>query len=126
MRESKLWFWHILTAVVILVLLGVHMGIMHLSEILGFFGIGSGDPVNSANVFRRSQEAIFMVTYILLLGAGLFHGLYGLRSMLFELSLSRSLEKAIGGLCAVAGIGLFIYGSYTAIRVFQMKGVLLP
>ncbi len=123
MRESKLWFWHILSAVVILVLLGIHMGIMHMGEIWGALGIGSGDPVNSAEVFQRSGQFIFMITYIALLGAGLFHGLYGLRSMLFELSLSRAFEKTIGGICAVAGVALFIYGSYVAVAVFQMKGV---
>jgi succinate dehydrogenase hydrophobic anchor subunit len=64
-----------------------------------------------------------MIGYILLLGAALFHGLYGLRSMLFELSLSRISEKVIGGLCAVSGIALFIYGSYVAVLVFRMKGV---
>jgi succinate dehydrogenase / fumarate reductase membrane anchor subunit len=124
MRESKLWFWHILSSVIILVLLGVHMGIMHLGEILSAIGIGSGDAVASEAVFHRSQQFLFMVTYILLLGAALFHGLYGLRSMLFELSLSKASEKAIGGLCAVAGVGLFIYGSYAAVQVFQLKGVL--
>jgi succinate dehydrogenase / fumarate reductase membrane anchor subunit len=123
MRESKLWFWHILSAVIILVLLGVHMGTMHLGAILGAIGIGSADPVKSAEVFHRSQQLIFMVTYIVLLGAALFHGLYGLRSMLLELSLSRALEKAIGGLCAVAGFVLFIYGSYVAVLVFQMRGL---
>jgi succinate dehydrogenase hydrophobic anchor subunit len=64
-----------------------------------------------------------MITYILLLGAGLFHGLYGLRSMVFELSLSRSLEKTVGGVLALAGIALFLYGSYVAVVVFQMSGV---
>ncbi len=123
MRESKLWFWHIFTAVIILILLGLHMGIMHMSEILSTIGIGSGDPIESSKVFDRSQLLSFMIIYILLLGAGLFHGLYGLRSILFELSLSRTLEKTIGGLCAVAGVVLFIYGSYAAIAVFQMGGV---
>jgi succinate dehydrogenase hydrophobic anchor subunit len=123
MRESRLWFWHILSAVVILVLLGVHMGTMHLGAILSSIGIGSGDPVQSAEVFHRSQQLLYMVTYILLLGAALFHGLYGLRSMLFELSLSKAMEKAIGGVCAIAGIALFVYGSYAAIMVFQMKEV---
>jgi len=123
MRESRLWFWHILSAVVILVLLGVHMGTMHLGAILSSIGIGSGDPVQSAEVFHRSQQLLYMVTYILLLGAALFHGLYGLRSMLFELSLSKAMEKAIGSVCAVAGIALFVYGSYAAIMVFQMKEV---
>ncbi len=123
MRESKLWFWHILSGVVILVLLGIHMGIMHLGVIWSALGIGSADPVKSAEVFHRSEQAIFMVTYIVLLGAALFHGLYGFRSMLFELSLSKTMEKALGGLCAVAGFVLFIYGSYVAVAVFQMKGV---
>ncbi len=123
MRESRLWFWHILSAAVILVLLGVHMGTMHLSELLHMAGIGSGEPVDSSQVFRRSQQAVYMITYILLLGTGLFHGLYGLRSIFFELSLSRSLEKLIGGVIAVAGIALFLYGSYVAVIVFQMNGV---
>jgi succinate dehydrogenase / fumarate reductase membrane anchor subunit len=123
MRESKLWFWHVITAVIILALLGIHMGIMHLGAIFNAFGIGSGDATRSAEVFRRSQQLFYMITYILLLGAALFHGLYGLRSMLFELSLSKALEKFIGGLCAVAGFALFIYGSYVAVAVFQLKGV---
>jgi succinate dehydrogenase / fumarate reductase membrane anchor subunit len=122
MRESKLWFWHVLSAVIILVLLGLHMGTMHLGALLSLIGIGSGDPVQSAEVFHRSQQFIYMIIYILLLGAGLFHGLYGLRSMFFELSLSKTLEKTIGGLCAVAGVALFIYGSYVAVAVFQMGG----
>ncbi len=122
MRESKLWFWHILSGVVILILLGVHMGIMHLGVILNAIGLGSGEPLKWDEVIRRSREFVFMFTYILLLGAALFHGLYGLRSMLFELSLSKAAEKAIGGICAVVGVALFIYGSYVAIALFQMKG----
>jgi len=123
MRESKLWFWHILSAVVILVLLGLHMGTMHLGAILATVGIGSGDPVAAEEVFQRSREFAFMAIYIVLLGAALFHGLYGLRSMLLELSLSRTVEKAIGGMCVVAGVALFVYGSYVAVFVFQMGGV---
>jgi succinate dehydrogenase hydrophobic anchor subunit len=123
MRESKLWFWHIITAVIILVLLGLHMGIMHLGAILDALGLGSAEPTKSAEVFHRSQQLCFLITYILLLGAALFHGLYGLRSMLFELSFSKSAEKLIGGVCAIAGFALFLYGSYVAVAVFQLKGV---
>lgn len=123
MRESRLWSWHILTGILVLVLLGLHMGIMHLGTILNALGIESGNPTHSSEVFRRSQNLFFMINYILLLGAALFHGLYGLRSMLFELSLSRTAEKFIGGMCAVAGVALFIYGSYVAVAVFQSKGV---
>jgi hypothetical protein len=44
--------------------------------------------------------------------------------MLFELSLSKGMEKAIGSVCALAGIVLFIYGTYVAVRVFQMPQIL--
>ncbi len=126
MRESKLWFWHILAAVIILILLGVHMGTMHLGAIANFLGFGSGNPVESSRVFHRSQQVVYMFTYIVLLGAALFHGLYGLRSMLLELSLSKTAEKAIGGICIVAGGAFFLYGSYAAVVVFQMKEVAIP
>jgi succinate dehydrogenase hydrophobic anchor subunit len=123
MRESRLWFWHIISAIVILVLLGVHMGTMHLGAILGSIGIGSSDPVKSVEVFHRSQQIMYMVTYIFLLGTGLFHGLYGLRSMLLELSLPKGLEKAIGSVCAFAGVALFVYGSYVAVMLVRMPEV---
>ncbi len=121
MRESKLWLLHILCAVIILFLLSLHMGIMHWGEILGAMGIGSGDAIESSKVFQRSSRAFYMVTYILLLGAALFHGLYGFRSMILELPLSKAVGKVVGGVCAWGGFALFIYGSYVAVRVFQMK-----
>jgi len=124
MRESKLWSWHILSGVVIAVLLGIHMAIMHMDAVLEILGIGSGDPIRSDAVFYRSRQLYFMITYIILLAAALFHGLYGLRSMLCELSLSRALEKVIGTLCTAVGLVLFIYGSYVAMTVYRMGEVL--
>lgn len=122
MRESKLWFWHIITAVIVLVFLGLHMVIMHLGAIMGALGLGPGGHATASDmVFQRSQQAFFMVTYIILLGAALFHGLYGLRSMFYELSLSKAVEKAIGMVCALAGVGLFLYGSYAAVIVYTME-----
>jgi len=123
MRESKLWFWHIIAGVVILVLLGVHMCIMHLGAILGALGIGTAEATAAKVVFQRSQEALFMLTYIILLGAALYHGLYGFRTMLFELSLSKGMQKTINRVFATAGVALFAYGSYAAVALFMMKGV---
>jgi succinate dehydrogenase hydrophobic anchor subunit len=64
-----------------------------------------------------------MITYVVLLGAALYHGLYGLRTMLFELSLSKGMQKTINRVFATAGVVLFGYGSYTAIFLFVMKEV---
>jgi len=123
MRESKLWFLHIITAVIILFLLGSHMGIMHMGSILSHLGFNfSGHPTNSDEVFQRSRQVLFMVVYIALLGTALFHGLYGLRSIFYELSLPKIIEKTIGRALCVAGIALFIYGSYVAMQLVQ-KGV---
>jgi len=120
MRESKLWFLHILSAVVILFLLGSHMGIMHMGSILSHLGFNFSDhPTNSDEVFRRSRQVLFMVVYIVLLGTALFHGLYGLRSIFYELSLPKTMEKIIGRVLCVAGIALFLYGSYVAVQLVQ-------
>ena len=121
MRESKFWFLHIAAAIVILVLLGLHMGIMHMEPLIRSMDFNFSDqPTSSENVFRRSQQTIFMVVYIVLLGAALFHGLYGLRSIIYELSLPKVVEKAVGLLLCVAGIILFLYGSYVAVNLVQM------
>ena len=124
MRESKLWFLHIISAVVILFLLGSHMGIMHMGSILHSLGLDfSEHPTSADEVFQRSQQVLFMIVYIVLLGTALFHGLYGLRSIIYELSLPKSLEKLVGRLLCVAGIALFFYGSYVAVQLVQTKGV---
>lgn len=116
MRESKLWMLSIVSAGVIFVLLGLHMVIMHLDVVLG---LSSGDPISAESVFARSKQIFFMITYILLLGAALYHGFYGLRNILSELPLSASLEKVVSWALTLAGFGLFIYGSIAAIVVFN-------
>ncbi len=123
MRESTLWFWHLLAGAVILILLAVHMTIMHLDDLMLLLGLSHGDPIDQKIVFARSQQFFFMITYILLLGAALYHGLYGLRTILFELTLSRALEKAVNLILTVSGLALFVYGAYAAVVIYLMKEV---
>ena len=118
MRESTLWVFHILAGAVILILLGLHMFTMHLEAILGFLGLGYQGTLSADVVFQRSKQIFFMATYIILLGTALYHGLYGLRNILFELTLTRSFEKVINMVFSIAGIFLFLYGTYVAIYVF--------
>lgn len=118
MRESTLWFWQIITGVVIFILLGLHMFIMHLDSILALLGIGYNDVLTAKSVFMRSQQAFYMITYIVLLGAALFHGLYGFRNILFELTLPRSVENLINWFFSLGGLALFAYGTYVAIFIF--------
>jgi len=118
MRESKLWVFHLISGAVIFVLLSIHMFIMHLDTILNSIGFGLQPPISWNAVFARSKDLFFMITYIILLGAALYHGLYGFKNILFELTLTKKLEKVISGVLTFCGILLFVYGTYAAIFVF--------
>jgi succinate dehydrogenase / fumarate reductase membrane anchor subunit len=117
MRDQKLWTWHILAGGVILVLLGMHMTIMHLDKVVHLAGYNpaGGRPIDWANVVARGKSAFMPVSYVLLLGAALFHGLYGLRNILLELNPAAWLRKAIGLVLLLGGLGLFAFGSWVAV-----------
>jgi len=122
MKESNFWSWHILAAVVILVLLTLHMGVMHLDNLLLALGYGYEDVLSYKSVFERSKTVYYLVLYLILLGAALYHGLYGFRSMLLELRIGRKLEKPISIIIPIGGFALFIYGAYAIIVGFTSLG----
>jgi succinate dehydrogenase hydrophobic anchor subunit len=117
MRETKYWTWHMAAGVVILLLLGLHMLIMHTGGITDWFSPYPGESVSRENSLARDGQLFFTVTYIILLGIALFHGLYGLRTILFELTLKPAAEKAVSALLLIVGLGLFILGTWATIAV---------
>ncbi len=117
MHETKYWTWHMTAGVVILFLLGLHMLIMHLGGVMPLFAPHGGETISRENSLFRDGRLFFTVTYILLLGVALYHGLYGLRTVLFELTLKPATEKAITIVLLVAGLGLFGLGAWAAIAV---------
>jgi succinate dehydrogenase / fumarate reductase membrane anchor subunit len=120
MRETKYWTWHMAAGVVILFLLGLHMLIMHLGGTTHLFAPYTGEAVSKENSLFRDGRLFFTVTYILLLGVALYHGLYGLRTILFELTLKRAVEKAITVVLLVVGLGLFGLGTWAALTVHSI------
>jgi len=115
MRDRTLWTWHIGAGVVILVLLGLHMAIMHLDATLGIFGTEGAEPVEWESVVTRAQSLFFTVTYVLLLGAALYHGFYGLRNILLELNPGAGLRRTINVGLSLAGLALFAFGTWAAL-----------
>jgi len=113
MRETKLWTWFMLAGLVILVLLGLHMLVAHMG---GLTGIGvadrTADSVTEANSQARDAGLFYPIVYLILLAAALFHGLYGLRVILFELGLKMGAQKAVNALLLLLGLGLFGFGSW--------------
>jgi succinate dehydrogenase / fumarate reductase membrane anchor subunit len=120
MRETKYWTWHMAAGVVILFLLGLHMLIMHVGAITHLFVPYAGEAVSKSNSLFRDGKLFFTVTYILLLGVALYHGLYGLRTILFELTLKPAVEKVTTLVLLVAGLGLFGLGTWAAITVHAL------
>jgi succinate dehydrogenase hydrophobic anchor subunit len=115
MNETKYWTWFMAAGVVILVLLGLHMMIMHLGAITHLFVVDKGVEATAVvNSQSRDANLFFTITYVLLLGTALFHGLYGLRTILFELTLKKATEKALSVLFLVLGLGLFCLGTWAA------------
>ncbi len=121
MRDQRLWTWHLAAGAVILVFLGLHMTVMHLSAIvpLAISTPRGGAPIDWANVAERAKSGFFLVNYIVLLGAALFHGFYGLRNIVFELNPAGGVKKAVSGLLVAAGVILFAVGTWAAWTAFQ-------
>ena len=115
MRETKYWTWHMAAGAVILVLLGLHMLIMHVGGITHLFAPYGGEPVSKENSLFRDGTMFFTVTYILLLAVALYHGLYGLRTILFELTLKPAVEKTVTWVLLLLGLGLFGLGAWAAV-----------
>jgi succinate dehydrogenase / fumarate reductase membrane anchor subunit len=114
MRDQRLWTWHVLAGVVILVLLGLHMAVMHLDTVLGWFNPDGMKPIAWESVLQRARMGFFTISYMVLLGAALFHGLYGLRNILFELGPGRGMKGLISVVLALGGAGLFVFGAWAA------------
>ncbi|MFP5276543.1 MAG: hypothetical protein ACLGPM_05470 [Acidobacteriota bacterium] len=115
MKAARLWTWHMAAGVVLFFVLGLHMGIMHLGEIGHWFAPYGNLAVSIANSRFRDGMLTFTVGYIALLAIGLFHGLYGLRTMLLELTLRPAMEKAITVFLLILGIGLVGLGTWAAV-----------
>jgi succinate dehydrogenase hydrophobic anchor subunit len=122
-RDQRLWTWHIGAGAVILVLLGLHMTVMHLDAFVRVFNATAEEPIAWPNVFARARSAFFLVSYVLLLGAALFHGFYGLRNIVFELNPGAGAKRAVNGLLVAAGLVLFLFGTWAAWASFQFARV---
>ena len=118
MRDQRLWTWHVLAGLVIFVFLGLHMSIMHLDALLGWFNPAGMKPIAWDSVVQRARLGFFTVSYVVLLGAALFHGLYGLRNIVSELGIGAGAKRGFGLALTAGGLALFVYGAWAAMAAF--------
>jgi len=118
MKDQKLWTWHLAAGAVIALFLGLHMLTMHVDGLIPIRALNVASDqraIDWVNVVARGKSTFFALTYVVLLGAALFHGLYGLRNILFELNPSAGLKKVVGAVLLLAGLGLFAFGTWAAV-----------
>jgi succinate dehydrogenase hydrophobic anchor subunit len=121
MRDTKLWVWHMIAGMAILILGGLHMITMHMDDILGWFNATDHPAIHWDNVTARAGELFYVGLYITLLGITLFHGFYGLRNIILETKWGRKAEKFIKVFLMLFGIALFIFGSWAAIAAQSIQ-----
>lgn len=112
MRNTYLQLIHMVAGVFIAALLGIHMVIMHLDAILGFFGVEITHVTSFESMMGRAQKGLWVGIYIPLLAFALYHGFNGLRNVLLEVIPSTGGKRAVTWVLIIVGIvflGLGIY-----------------
>ncbi len=113
--RSRFWFWSVLSGLILFVLLGWHMAVMHMPGFLGLVASVPPEPLAWGDVVARGRSAVLAGTYVLFLGTALFHGFYGLRTILTEYWPGKGAEKLITVSCWVVGGTLFTVGAYATV-----------
>lgn len=115
MGRTRLHLLHMFTGVLIASLLGIHMVILHLDAVLGFFGATTTDPTSWGSMIARASQSIWVALYVALLAFVLYHALYGLRGIILEVTTSVKLERIITWSFIIIGIIAFIWGAYVPV-----------
>lgn len=121
MRGTRYWAANIIAVLIILVLLGAHLGLFHLDGLLRQINVvSSARPMAWHSVVGRGESGWSTASYVLLLGMALFHGLYGVHTMLTERWDSPRASARIATGCWIVGIALFAVGA-AAVLVFHFS-----
>lgn len=119
MRYTYLWLMQLVTGALIAVLLGIHMVMQHLEDILGFFGVNLNGPASWQSMIERSRQVIWAGIYIALLAVVLYHALNGLRNVILELTPSVRTERVVTRVIVAFGIIIFAWASYVPIALLS-------
>jgi succinate dehydrogenase / fumarate reductase membrane anchor subunit len=122
LRGTRYWLLSLAAALVVLVLLGIHMAMMHLDGLLASLVPAWATPLHWAPTLARARSLAFSVGYLLLLTTALYHGFYGLRTLLLELDRGPVWERGVTVGCWLMGGALWVIGSVTTLVLFLSSG----
>ena len=99
------WFLQRISAVILLIALGLHIGFLHFSN--------TGEPLNYSDIMTRLKTPVFISLDILLLIFGLYHALYGLYSVFLDFDSGKKERVVVLGLLVVVGLGFAGFGIFS-------------
>ncbi len=103
-----LWIWQRLTAYGLLLFLAVHLYFTYFAQ------LGTPGALTFAQVQRPFN--VYTLAYALnewlLLFCALFHGLNGLRNIIFDWTTHQGLRRAMTVLLLLVGLGFAVYGGW--------------
>ncbi len=104
-----IWGWLLqrVSAVLLILVLGIHLWILHFA--------GEHAALTMAGVSIRLKSLSYMLVDYTLLGVALYHGLYGLRSVLLDYVSGERATRLVTAIVWVVGVVAFIYGAYALI-----------
>jgi len=117
MRNTYLRLLQLVTGALIAVLLGIHIVIMHVDAILGFFGVDAAKPTSWGAMIERASQGIWAGLYIALLVFVLYHAFNGLRNIILELTPSVKTGRIVTWVIIAFGIIAFIGGTYVPVAL---------
>ena len=112
MKNTYLQLIQMITGVLVALLLGLHIAVMHLDAVIGFFGVNVGDTTSWDSMIERARMGLWVGVYIALLVFGLFHALNGLRNILLETNISSRSGRVVTGVIIAFGAVFLLLGIY--------------
>lgn len=116
--NTYLWLAQLVTGGLIVVFGGTHMVLLHMDNVLGFFGVAVNEPVSWASMADRAVQGFWLAFYIVFLGLVVYHALNGLRGIILELNPPARLERAITGFIVLLGVAALVLGIYVPADLF--------
>ena len=106
------WLLQRLSAAIIFGVLVVHLLVVEYTT--------PGEPITFAESVQRLQNPLFISLWLILLGAGLYHALYGLRNVILDFIKIRN-QKALTMILFGVGIAVFGFGVFALIPLILGK-----
>lgn len=105
-KVAGTWAWALqrLTAVLLIVLLGIHIWVDHFAD------IDPEETLTVAGVEARLDQVLYVVVDYCLLAMVLFHGLNGARTVMFDFDIFAKRKKTIDVALWLLGIATLIWG----------------